>query len=414
MRAESSQRHIPSVLKHWHHWMIWGKDEKGRKLLFAPWQRGDLYPVAWGADAETRPETDFETARRYWKHRQSYSMPDGVKRNLGLMQPAPMLLHDPPMDPPLMLVDFDDVRDPETGFITDEVADILERLGAFYEISQSGEGLHAYVRANLPGDLGKFIEPLQGDGDIELYDHGRAIGATWEKVDGAPESVPEAQDVIDDLVVTYESRATRRRRLNPEPSSQGPNPGKNLPESDGDADISSSDSSSGQPGGDSNDWSPYFSIGIKSVANTGLFQQYGDGVEGPHPKHGPIHSEPENCTNFSIETTRDAWFCFAHDSGGRAIELAAVLCPQTDLECKDMPTNAAQQGWLRKQKPVELARAAVWLRENGAVSADADPPVAVLAAVADQADLHTGRGDGLGAHASIARTIFDNLDAGDI
>jgi Uncharacterized conserved protein len=224
MRAESSQRQIPAALKQWDHWMIWGKDEKGRKLLFAPWQRDDLYPVAWGTDAETRPETDFETARRYWKHRQCYDMPDGIGANLGLMQPAPLLLHEPPMEPPLMLVDFDDVRDPETGAVTDEVADILDRLNAFVEISQSGAGLHAYVYANLPGDLGKFIEPLQDGGDIELYDHARAIGATWEHVDSTPDTVPDAQDVIDDLVATYESRATRRRRLNPSGFAPGSGP----------------------------------------------------------------------------------------------------------------------------------------------------------------------------------------------
>jgi Uncharacterized conserved protein len=251
MQAESSQRQIPAALKQWDHWMIWGKDEKGRKLLFAPWQRDDLYPVAWGADAETRPETDFETARRYWKHRQSYDMPDGIGANLGLMQPAPLLLHEPPMEPPLMLVDFDDVRDPETGAVTDEVAGILDRLDAFVEISQSGAGLHAYVYANLPGDLGKFIEPLQDGGDIELYDHARAIGATWEHVDGTPDTVPDAQDVIDDLVATYESRATRRRRLNPSGFAPGSGPDH------ADFDTVGSDSGIVDSGGDR---SPYFDI----------------------------------------------------------------------------------------------------------------------------------------------------------
>ncbi len=405
MQAESSQRQIPAALKQWDHWMIWGKDEKGRKLLFAPWQRDDLYPVAWGADAETRPETDFETARRYWKHRQCYDMPDGIGANLGLMQPAPLLLHEPPMEPPLMLVDFDDVRDPETGAVTDEVADILDRLNAFVEISQSGAGLHAYVYANLPGDLGKFIEPLQDGGDIELYDHARAIGATWEHVDSTPDTVPDAQDVIDDLVATYESRATRRRRLNPSGFAPGSGPDH------ADFDTVGSDSGLVDSGGDR---SPYFDINITKVANTGYFRRYGDETAGPHPQHGPISSAPENCTNFNIEPTHNGWYCFAHEAGGRAIELAAVLCPQTDLECKDLPRNAARHSWLRTQKPVELARAAIWLRANGVIGDDADPPLAVLAVLADRADLHTGRSDGLDAHTRVVKTIFKHLEPGDI
>jgi hypothetical protein len=68
---------------------------------------------------------------------------------------------------------------------------------------------------------------------------------------------------------------------------------------------------------------------------------------------------------------------------------------------------SAKKGSLTGQNPLELTRTAIWVRENGVVDEDAEPPIAVLAAVANQADLHTGRSDGLDAHAKIARAIFD-------
>jgi len=128
---ESDQRHIPESLKEHDHWVLWGLDEQGRKRPLAPWLRGDLYPVKWGGDAPERPETDWETAYRCWQHRYSYSAPDGMVA--GDVLPAPVLLHDP-LDPPLMQVDFDDVRDPETGVVSDEVAALVDRLDGFCEI----------------------------------------------------------------------------------------------------------------------------------------------------------------------------------------------------------------------------------------------------------------------------------------
>jgi hypothetical protein len=45
---------------------------------------------------------------------------------------------------------------------------------------------------------------------------------------------------------------------------------------------------------------------------------------------------------------------------------------------------------------------------------DADPPLAVLSVLADRADLHTGRSDGLDTHNRVVKTIFKHLEPGDI
>ncbi len=400
MKAHSSQQRIPDAagLRDPDHWVLWGTDGKGRKRPLAPWVRGDLYPVQWGSDAPTRPETDYDTAMTYWRNRETYSAPDGITAD-GVL-PAPLLLHDPP-EPPLMLVDLDDVRDPDTGHISDEAADIVDELDAYAEVSTSGSGLHLFVRAALPGGLGKFIADLDGIGHIELYDHGRAVGATWQHLDGTPTTVPERQDTVEALIAAYEDSSQRQRRItdpDPQPPSAGTEPAPS-PDVGRDTDNDRS-------------VSPYYQIDTARLANTGAFARHGDGGEGPHPEHGPIKSRPENCTNFGIEG--DGWFCFAHDSGGAGLELAAVLCPDTDISCSDVPKRAASDHWLSEHRPSEMLRTCLWLRDQRGVADDADPPYAVLEAAADHAGLHTGRTDGLGAHKDVARTIFDELDAGEV
>jgi len=397
-------RHIPESLKREEHWVLWGLDEKGRKRPLAPWVRGDLYPVRWGSDAPTRPETDWETAYRHWKHRESYTTPSGIDASAVL--PAPLLLHDP-ADPPLMQVDFDDVRDPETGEVSDEVDDIVTELDAFCEVSQSGEGLHVFVRAELPGRLGKFIAPLEDIGDIELYDHGRAFGATWNHVEGTPTTVPERQDAIEDIIKSDEDASDRKRRLGRQRTHKNHNsPDIDISGTDGNGDTDEDDGPS-----------PYFDIDIRNVADTGYFSSHrrntpGNEWQGPHPGHGPQHSDADECTNFGAVPLDDVWYCFAHDSGGRAIELAAVLCDKTDISCSDVPgENEQVGGWLRDQ-PYELLATCLWLRDHGPVSTDAKPPYDALLAVADIADLHVrDRANGIlgKANAEIAREVYDRI-----
>lgn len=401
-RYVSNRRHVPDDIKPYNHWVLWGVDGQGRKRPLAPWIRGDLYPAKWGQDAPKRPETDWETAHRYWRNREAYSAPNGI--DVDDILPAPLLLHDP-IDPPLMQVDFDDVRDPDTGEVTDEVHDIVETLGGYCEISQSGEGLHVFVRAELPGGLGKFIAPLADKGEIELYDHGRAVGATWNQVEESPTEVPNCQDKVENIIKSYETAAQRRRRT-------GASRGKEARETDVDNKHSNNTT---------NSRSQYFDIDIRNVADTGYFRRYREEApsnnwEGPHPEHGPINSDPSDCTNFGVVPRDNIWHCFAHDSGGRAIELAAILCPHTDIRCDDVPRKSARKGWLR-DRPKDLLRTCVWLRDQGVVSEDERPPYDALVAVAEVADLHI-RDEEEGilgeANAEIAGAVFSDIDADQI
>jgi hypothetical protein len=413
---QTSRRYIPEEMKEFDHWVLWSP-EFGKQIM-APWATGHCYPASWGEQETERPETTFEKAKMLADlpteevHR-TYPFPpkDGEEEPHvpERIIPTFLLLHDPP-EPPLMQVDFDDVRDPSSGCVSEEVEEIVERLDAFTEISQSGEGLHVFVRAELPGALGKFIAELDDVGEIEMYDHGRVVGATWRHVEGTSTDVPERQDVIVDLIKTYESEEYRQRRLRSTP--------EDAEETDWNSDVSGIEAAIRNHENDSSSSgrSPYFDIDIRSIADTGDFSRYrretpGDEWQGPHPAHGPMHSDPEECTNFGVEPSGNTWFCFAHNAGGRAIELAAVLAAEVDVSCADIPKRGAGRGWLG-DRPVKMLKTCLWLRDHAGVPEDTKPPHAALLGVADVEELYVRDRDRgiLGEkNAELCRRVFDEM-----
>jgi len=198
------RHHIPEGLRDLDVWVVWD----GRsKVALAPWQEDTMYPCEWAASKDVNPRRDFEKAKmvadlplrevhRAWPFPNGEDLPEVV-------YPAVLLPHDPP-DPPLSFVDFDDVRDPETGMVSDEVAALVDSLDGYTEVSQSGTGLHVYVRGRLPEGVGAFATALSQRGALEIYDHSRFTGGTWRHVAGTPlDRVPEATDVLSAIVSQY-------------------------------------------------------------------------------------------------------------------------------------------------------------------------------------------------------------------
>jgi hypothetical protein len=66
-------------------------------------------------------------------------------------------------------VDFDHVRDPQTGTVEQWAGDIIDALGSYTEISQSGTGMHVILRLSTP-----LVTVAQGGryraGRVEMYD----------------------------------------------------------------------------------------------------------------------------------------------------------------------------------------------------------------------------------------------------
>ena len=83
------------------------------------------------------------------------------------------------LTPPVVGVDLDGCRDPETGFIDDGARAIVEQLHSYTEVSPSGRGVHILVTGTLPPGRRR----TKG---VELYDRDRYVTVTGQHLVGTP------------------------------------------------------------------------------------------------------------------------------------------------------------------------------------------------------------------------------------
>lgn len=147
--ATDDDHRYPPTLVERDYWVAWIVDSDERKRPVAPWQTGHAYPVEWRADLDDndRPEVGFATAKRWTEFPPSdlgLSLPDDARSDtlrFGVILPADR----PPHDSRVVLIDWDDVRDPETGEIHPVAREYIDEYGGYVGVSRSGEGLHQYV-----------------------------------------------------------------------------------------------------------------------------------------------------------------------------------------------------------------------------------------------------------------------------
>lgn len=161
------------------------------KKPFAPWGDRD------------HPEADEdEDARWKWGLRENYA--DG--ETVAIAEDDPRLDGRAFLqreDDPFAYVDGDDVRDPETGEVHPAFVGVLNRLGLTYgDVSQSGAGVHAQYRGELPEGVKQAKwqlddEPFGSNDDlpsVEIYAGKRVCVATGEHIPGTPTEIREWDD----------------------------------------------------------------------------------------------------------------------------------------------------------------------------------------------------------------------------
>jgi primase-polymerase (primpol)-like protein len=92
-------------------------------------------------------------------------------------------------DDPIVGVDLDDCRIPETGKTREWAGNIVDRLDSFTEISPSGTGYHVLVEGTLP-------EGRNRKGDVELYETARFFTVTGDHVEGTPKTIRERKQAL--------------------------------------------------------------------------------------------------------------------------------------------------------------------------------------------------------------------------
>ncbi|WP_123539397.1 phage NrS-1 polymerase family protein [Halosimplex salinum] len=150
-------------------WVCWRIQERSGKETKVP-----INPHTGSFGSATNPDSwaSFETAREY--------ATDGAAEGLGFVFTE---------DDPLVGVDLDTCRVPETGTLTDEAADIVERLASYTEVSPSGTGVHVLALGGLPGDRNRRDW-------VEMYDDARFFTVTGEHLDGTPVTVESRAPAI--------------------------------------------------------------------------------------------------------------------------------------------------------------------------------------------------------------------------
>ena len=160
---------IPETLRKRDQWVCWREEERDGKPTKIP-----VTPGAGGFASSTESETwaSFEAALEYTETEHA----DGVG----------FVFTD---DDPIVGVDLDDCRDPETDDVDDAALDIIERLDSYTEVSPSGTGYHVLITGELPDGRNRR-------GSVELYDTARFFTVTGNHVDRTPTRVTRRQDAL--------------------------------------------------------------------------------------------------------------------------------------------------------------------------------------------------------------------------
>jgi putative DNA primase/helicase len=176
LEAPPSHEDVPRKLTEHNQWLCWRTEERDGKKTKLP-----IDPTSGEFASTTDPATwaAFETARD--------RLQSGQEDGLGFVFTD---------DDPIVGVDLDDCRDPETGQPEQWAKEVIETLDSFTEVSPSGTGYHVLVAGSLP-------EGRNRKGDLELYETARFFTVTADHVDGTPEDIKEREAALDAVYEEY-------------------------------------------------------------------------------------------------------------------------------------------------------------------------------------------------------------------
>ncbi|ELY41614.1 phage NrS-1 polymerase family protein [Natronorubrum sulfidifaciens] len=170
LESETDVEAIPEALTERAQWICWREENRNgdpTKIPVDP-ETGDF-----ASSTDDRTWSDLETALEY----ASTGKADG----LGFVFTS---------TDPIVGIDLDKCRDPETGRPDPEAKRIVQQLESYTEVSPSGTGYHVIIHGDFPGGRNRR-------GGVEMYDQSRFFTVTADHVDGTPTSINERQDALE-------------------------------------------------------------------------------------------------------------------------------------------------------------------------------------------------------------------------
>jgi len=168
--TEIYQNNIPSELKALPQWVAWsGKNRNNGKKGKMP-----VNPMTGKYAKINDPNTwtNFDDAVKYYQE----NLLDGV----GFVFSE----HDD-----FIGIDLDQCIDRNEGIIEAHSESIIRQFNSYTEISPSGEGVHIFVKGELPAGGRK-------SGNIEIYDTRRFFTVTGNTIDDSPNQILDRSDEI--------------------------------------------------------------------------------------------------------------------------------------------------------------------------------------------------------------------------
>ncbi len=191
VRLETEPQEYPRDWLTVDQWLTWKPHEDdGRKIPRAPWNNPE-WCDKWVNPHEPENWTTASTAHRYAEALDGYE-----------------LAFDLSEDDPYILLDGDDVRDPETGRVHPQWKEYVDQSGSYADISTSGTGSHILGQGELPEGVNSIKAELPEhpefpDAEIEVYDERQFIAMTGDHVVGTPIETRDCQDLVGELVEQY-------------------------------------------------------------------------------------------------------------------------------------------------------------------------------------------------------------------
>jgi len=179
MSKDNMLSKIPQTLKQLHRWILWRLERRDDAETKVPYRTDGLR----ASTTNLHDWTDFDTACRAFNP-EKYN-------GLGFVLTR---------EDNIVCIDLDNCIG-DDGQICDEAKSIVRIMNSWTEVSQSGKGLHIFVRGKKPTD--KCKATLRDFKSIEIYDHARYIAMTGNHLPGTPLTIEHRQSGLNTLCVLY-------------------------------------------------------------------------------------------------------------------------------------------------------------------------------------------------------------------
>jgi len=179
MPKDSTLANIPKTLRELRRWILWRLEKRDGNETKVPYRIDGLRASI------TNPNdwTDFDTACRAFDPAKYSGLGFVLTKEDGVV-----------------CIDLDGCIG-DDGKICDEAVNIVKILNSWTEVSQSGKGLHIFIRGSKPTD--KCRATPREFKSLEVYDSDRYIALTGNHLPGTPLEIIERQWALNDLYARY-------------------------------------------------------------------------------------------------------------------------------------------------------------------------------------------------------------------